>query len=182
VIGAPITRVQTADLGRLVCLSGVLELVGSSCIDGVPNLVSVSVVDANGLRLICRSAGEVALRCHEQTVEVVGEIGVVVGSREDGTLWDGQAIRSLVDGDSVRARGILRLRPRPPRQGYRGPAQRFALEAFGGMQIVDIASEKRPRGISSRDMRTLEAWAETCRARERRITWQRRVIVAPGDL
>ncbi len=207
VIGDPTARVHTDQLGRLTCLSGELDLVGPSCIDGLSDLVSVSVVDDSGLRIICRTAGQVVLRCHEHQVELVGEIGVVVGSREDGSFWDDQAIRSLAHGDRVYARGILRRRSRPPQRGYRGPAQSFALEAFGGLQTIDVAFAKRPRGVASRAMQTLEAWtdgflkppAESQRsrqayephpenvlrlanlARERRARMTKRVIIAPGS-
>ena len=92
-------------------------------------------------------------------LELVGELGVVVGSLEDGSLWDGQVIRMVEDGVPVRARGMLRRTSRPPASGYRGAARGYALEGFGTHRTLDVACDRRPRRIRAHLVDELGAWA-----------------------
>lgn len=157
-LGEPVAHVDRAAVDRLVCVSGTLELRGPSCVEGL-GLAAVSVVDAEGLVLVCRSTGPITLRSGGQRLALGGEIGVVVGSREDGSLFDGKWLRCLLDGDVVRVRGMLRRHDQANR-GYRGPAESYVMEAFGGLDTIDVAFEGRPKGMRTRDRRALATWAE----------------------
>lgn len=157
-LGRPRAAPVEEDLNRLVCLTGRIQLVGPTCLNGVEALTAVTVVDEAGLRLICRSGGPVVMRCGAMAIEVLGEIGVVVGSREEH-LGGGLELRTLVDGDRVCARGMLRRQVREAQSGYRdGRVHALALAPFGAFPTIDIAFDRRPKGIRRRDERKLSAW------------------------
>lgn len=126
---------------------------------GVDALAAVSVVDGDGLVLVCRSTGPITLRSGGQRLALIGEIGVVVGSREDGSMFTGEWMRCLAHGDRVRVRGMLRRRDEA-NGGYRGQSYGYALEAFGGLETVDVAFEGRPKRLPGRQRRRLTSWAE----------------------
>jgi hypothetical protein len=167
ILGEARDRIEEADVDRLVCLRGKLELTGATCLDQHRGVAAISVIDAGGLLLVGRSAGLIALRCGSESLELVGEIGVVVGSREGEGLWRGEALRLLDGGTAVCARGMLRRRPRPPKSGYRGLAHGYALEAFGGFATIDVACARRPRRFGAALVGDVAAWASPFLSNER---------------
>ena len=144
----------------MVCLRGQLLLDGPTCVPSLAEVASISVVDAEGLKLVCRSSGRIRLCCGDQAITLVGEIGVVVGSREDGALWDGRALRLLSAGDEVLARGMLRRHMRAGHIGYRDSAHDYTLEAFGGLATIDIAAHANPQGLPASMTSRLGSWAQ----------------------
>ncbi len=162
-LGSPLTTVDEARQERqdcLVCLTGVLEVYGASCLGQLSGSVAVSLVEPTRLVLISRAPGLILLRCQDCAVELIGEIGIAVGSHESATLLEGMSFRSLTQGDQVRARGILRKHANPPSQGYRSQALGFALEATGVFKTIDIAYEGRPARLTRRVRQDLSRWAE----------------------
>ncbi len=122
--------------GRLVCLSGRLHTARGLEAQSAP-VVSMTLVDASGV-VITHRADEVTLLGSEPVV-LLGRIAVAVGSVERHTdggqrgQW-----RILLDGDHVRARGILR-RVSALRGGYRDNCTRWALCATGPTNAIDTA-------------------------------------------
>lgn len=134
----PLQSLDSNMEGRLVCLSGRLRAERGIEAQRAP-VVAMTLVDHAGVVLTHRA--EAVTLVGSEPVMLLGAIAVAVGSveRHADARERGQW-RILLDGDPIRARGILR-RVSGLLGSYRDNSARWALFATGPTNAIDTAFE-----------------------------------------
>jgi len=149
-LGSPVSEPSEAQAGRIVCLSGRLEGGGVACVGEIADCVALSTVSNDGLVAFRRTEEPLHLRSGGATVQLDGQLAVVVGSVESARVpgrFGPLQLRALLDGADVVARGVLRPAV-PETASYRSVSAGWALHSTGTFDSIDVAFCGQPRRLA----------------------------------